>query len=155
MADDIYYDMHMDDSGDYYEKSKFSKIVSLFFKSIVAIIIIATFAILFYRMWSMKEPSMSEKFIADQTTIDKAAEFKNSTTLSEYTGNGWYVDFRTFDKVVLKNHKNSKNIARLPKILPSNLNNSYKKFINFLFRILLTHSSQFCLDRSLPHRPCL
>lgn len=111
MADDIYYDMHMDDSGDYYEKSKFSKIVSLFFKSIVAIIIIATFAILFYRMWSMKEPSTSKKFIADQTTIDKANEFKNSTTLSEYTGNGWYVDFRTFDKVVLKNHKNSKEVT--------------------------------------------
>ena len=47
MADDIYYDMHMDDGSDDYEKSKFSKIASLFFKSVVAIVVIGVFAILF------------------------------------------------------------------------------------------------------------
>ncbi|MBQ4066365.1 MAG: hypothetical protein IJD22_01850 [Clostridia bacterium] len=111
MSDDIYYDMNMDDNGDYYEKSTFSKIVSLFFKSIVAIIIIATFAILFWRMWTMKEPSMADDLIVNNTTIENLEKYKNSTTLAQYTGGGWYVDYRTFDKVVLKNHTNNKEVT--------------------------------------------
>lgn len=111
MSDDIYYDMHMDDGGDDYEKSKFSKIVSLFFKSVAAIIVIAVFAILFYRMWSMREPSMSEDFLANDITVSSSKEHSGDELSSEYSGDGWYVDFRTFDSVTLKNHKNSKEIT--------------------------------------------
>lgn len=111
MSEDIYYDMHMDDGGDDYEKSKFSKIMSLFFKSVAAIIIISVFAILFYRMWSMREPSMSDDFLANDITISSSKEHSGDKTASNYTGDGWYVDFRTFDTVTLKNHKNSKEVT--------------------------------------------
>lgn len=111
MADDIYYDMHMDDSGDDYEKSRFSKIVSLFFKSVAAIIIISVFAILFYRMWSMREPSMSGDFLVNDTTVSASKEHSGDKISSEYSGDGWYVDFRTFDTVTLKNHRNNKEVT--------------------------------------------
>lgn len=111
MSDDIYYDMHMDDSGDYYEKSRFSKIMSLFFKSIVAIIVVTVFAILFYRMWSMQEPSMSKEFIANDITVAAAKKHSGDKLSSEYSEDGWYVHHRTFDNVTLKNHKNSKEVT--------------------------------------------
>ncbi len=98
---DVYYDLYLDtsDNGGDGEKSKFSQIVSYFFKSVFAIIAIGIIGILAYRIITMQEPSMTDDFLANENTVEAVNKHANDKTASEYSE--YYVDFRTFDNVKL------------------------------------------------------
>lgn len=104
---DVYYDLYLDtsDGGGDGEKSKFSQIVSYFFKSVFAIIAIGIIGILAYRIITMQEPSMSDDFLVNNTTVEAINKHENDKTNSDY--DEYYVDFRTFNSVKLIRHRDN------------------------------------------------
>lgn len=110
---DVYYDLYLDtnDGGNNDNKSKFSQIVSYFFKCVFAIIAIGVIGILGYRIITMQEPSMTDDFLVNETTKNAIEHHKNDTNPDKY--DEYYVDFRTFDSVRLIRQRDS-HILEIP-----------------------------------------
>lgn len=104
---DVYYDLYLDtnegDGGD--GKSRFSQVVSFFFKSVFAIIAIGVIGILAYRIITMQEPGMTDDFLANNVTLSSMSDNAQSATNSDY--DEYYVDFRTFMGVKLVRRRDS------------------------------------------------
>lgn len=66
---DIYYDTYMEGDAPTEEKSKAAKVVKLIFKTAGILLVAAVFFILFYRIWEMKEPSGTGKFLFTENIL--------------------------------------------------------------------------------------
>ena len=107
---DVYYDLYLDtnDGDGDGQKSKFSQIVSFFFKSVFAIIAIGVIGILAYRIITMQEPLMTDDFLANNNTVSAIEAHRADKTAAEY--DDYYVDYRTFSTVRLAKYGKSETV---------------------------------------------
>lgn len=100
---DVYYDMHMDSNGSDEEQSKFVKVLSIIGKSVVVTVILLIAFILFYRMWEMKEPMGSGKYIWTDATAKAYTALSNQKTAvsSKYSGSKYVYEYESHNTVTL------------------------------------------------------
>ena len=100
---DVYYDMHMDSNGSDEEQSKLVKVLSIIGKSAVICVILLILFILFYRMWEMKEPMGSGKYIFTDASHEACERLSGvKTTVSQkYSGSKYVYEYESHNTVTL------------------------------------------------------
>lgn len=100
---DVYYDMHMDSNGSDEERSTTAKVLSIIGKSVVACIVLLILFILFYRMWEMREPAGSGKYVFTAATLEAYEELEGvkTTVSSKYSGSKYVYEYESHNTVTL------------------------------------------------------
>ena len=103
--DSIYYDLYHEGENKP-EQSKGAKIVTTVFKTIGITLIVAVYAILFYRIWSQQEPSGAKKYLWTAHAIEVSetlrGEGKELEILSQTPRNYEYHDDETGETIVVR-----------------------------------------------------
>lgn len=77
--DSLYYDLYHEGEAEK-EKSKAAKITGAIFKAVGVTLIVAVYAILFYRIWGNQEPSAAKKYLWTESSM---AAYLNCYTAGE------------------------------------------------------------------------
>ena len=119
---DIYYDLHME-GDEPEEKSGLAKVLSIIGKSVTVTVIALIFFILFYRMWEMKEPLGTGKYVWTEASLSAYEELKNvkTTVSSKYPENKFSYEYESHSTVTITqkgaNEDDKENYERIT--LPS------------------------------------
>ena len=119
---DVYYDMHMDSNGNDEERSGIVKVLSIVGKTVVISVILLIAFILFYRMWEMREPIGSGKYVWTEATYTAYQQMANIKTAvsSKYKGSKYVYEYESHNTVTLtqkgedENKKEDYEIITIP-----------------------------------------
>jgi hypothetical protein len=93
----------MDSNGSDEEKSGAAKVLSIAGKTVVVSVILLIAFVLFYRMWEMKEPAGSGKYVWTEATQSAYTTLSGKQTVvsSSFTGNKYVYEYESHNTVTL------------------------------------------------------
>ncbi len=99
---DIYYDLHME-GDEPEEKSTLSKVLSIIGKTVSVTVIALIVFMLVYRMWEMKEPAGTGKYIWTPATFSAYEELKGTSTTvsSKYPEDQFSYEYESHNTVTV------------------------------------------------------